>query len=114
MSAQIDAVARIVEARLARRLNWAREVAREPDLRTADELIDAAALLERAGADEVDRALARRARRAAHCDEEVRRWAALEYLHRRSVARLISACWKLAALAVLSVALLAATHLFHP
>lgn len=113
MSAPDDTVTCVIAARRDRLLGRARKVARTPDMRTGDELLEAADFLERYG-DRADSGLAIEARRAALHEEGFRRIAALCYLHRRRVRLLISVCWALSLVALLCLGLLAATHLFHP
>lgn len=102
-----------LERRRNRMLLRAREVARTPDLRTGDELIEAADILERHG-DQADRGLAIEARRAALFEGEFQRIAALSYLHRRRVRALVAACWLLAALAITAAVVAAVLHLSQP
>lgn len=76
-----------------------RETARTPDLRTTDELLEAAAALERYG-DDSDRALALEARRAALLTDETRIARAAAYLHRVRAKQLLRLAHLMLAIAV--------------
>lgn len=112
MSPEAGQVHRVLEARRDRMLARSREVAGTPDLRTADELIEAADILERQG-DALDRGLAIEARRAALREPGFQRIAALSYLHRRSLRAMTLYCFALGAVAVVAVCILAIALLFH-